>query len=504
MTSPVKRRLRVVLMVILGAVAALFYVIPRFFSAPAPLSGHRNYNIIIISIDALRADHLGVYGYTQPTSPFIDQVARQGAVFLNSRANSSYTRESVSVLFTGRLPAAGNTPGWYAQPGTDFPTLAELFSRAGYHTHLLCNNSFALDHPSFKRGFESTWFNSLDQLSGNAPELTQRACGLLRKYSRNPEPFLFYLHYLDPHAPYQPPRSSFDLMGAPFMKKVVPVYDALRQNASRLIAMGFGPGNPHFNNLVGRYDGEIAHVDQSLGKLFQTLQDCGFHKNTMVIITSDHGEEFLEHGYVEHGWTLYEEVLRVPLIFWAPEILTPMVSRNPVSSVDILPTLTTLWDIDQGFSRFDGVPLFAGGDKGLSLLPATRRPFIGELLIQHRSILRTVTAGSWKYLAAWRYLPSEKRFQALQDRTEIEDNPGRHTDSLGPVIHRELYNLTLDPGERKNRIQSDPKIAGRLHRQLMRYLRYCRRRGFNRIEDTGPRQSLSPADREKLKSLGYM
>jgi arylsulfatase A-like enzyme len=245
-------------------------------------------------------------------------------------------------------------------------------------------------------------------------------------------------------------------------------------------------------------------VDHSLSELFHTLRDCGFDRNTLVIITADHGEEFLEHRYVEHGWTLYEEVLRVPLIFWAPEILAPGISRNAVSSIDILPTLTTLWGLNLKLSRFDGRPLFSGEGKKLSILPASRRSFFGETLIQHRNILRTVVAGSWKYLTAWRYLPPENRPRALENRSRIENDPQRFTDCWGRVIHRELYNLALDPGEQENRIKTDSGVAGRLHRQMMRYLRYGRRRRFHRQPDLESRRTLSPEDREKLKSLGYL
>jgi len=470
---------------------------------PSPVPRARGYNLIIINIDALRADHLGCHGYPKPTTPFIDRLAREGILFQNARSNSSYTRESVTTLFTGSLPSGGNIPGWRAAPGPDQRTLAEIFSGEGYATALLCNNTFALRDPAFARGFETTWFNPLDQLSQNAPALTARAGDLIQKWAGEQRPFMLYLHYLDPHAPYQPPRSFFDRMSAPYLEKVLPVYDSLRQHCARLIRQGLGPGEIFFENLVGRYDGEIAHVDASVGRLFQILTEAGCRDRTLVVITADHGEEFLEHDYVEHGWTLYEESLRIPLIFWAPSLFQPQRVGEAVSTLDIFTAVTALWGIESESSPFRGRPLFTGSSGLLQARPDPG-PILGELLVQHRSVIRSVIRGKWKYLAAQRWLPPEDRPQALGEGETIEGSTNRHTDIWGPVIHEELYDLEHDPGEETNLIGRYPEIQRQLYRIYLDYRRFCRDRGYHKIPALSPPGSLDPAEKEKLKSLGYM
>ena len=154
----------------------------------APLAG---YSVLLVNVDTLRADHLGTYGYARPTSPFLDSLAAGGVVFENAQSNSSFTRESVSALFTGRLPSRAGRAGWHAEPGPDVPHLAEQMRSAGYRTGFL-SNTVMLRRPGFTRGFQVTGHLSKRwNLSGEGQKLSARALRFARE-SRG-APFFLYL-----------------------------------------------------------------------------------------------------------------------------------------------------------------------------------------------------------------------------------------------------------------------------------------------------------------------
>lgn len=161
--------------------------------------------------------------------------------------------------------------------------------------------------------------------------------------SQPSRPFFLYVHYLDPHGPYDPPAGTvpdFDRF------ERVGIYNHVRENITTLRSEGFGPGEPRFDDYRARYAAELTHVDTAVGTLLDGLREQGRLENALVIVTSDHGEEFLEHGYVEHAWTLYEESIRVPLILHAPEWLEPARVTGRVSGVDLVPTLDALLGAD--------------------------------------------------------------------------------------------------------------------------------------------------------------
>ncbi len=171
------------------------------------------YDVLLIVVDALRADHLGAYAYTRDTSPFIDSLAREGIVFERAIANSSYTRESVAALLTGQLPSRSGAYGWLARPGRAAPHLGEIFRRAGYHTGLLSNTTQLYD-PGFNRGFDETQHlpKSWD-ISREGGRLTKRALDFVARAGSRP--VFLYLHYLDPHAPYDPAPGFRQRLPAP-------------------------------------------------------------------------------------------------------------------------------------------------------------------------------------------------------------------------------------------------------------------------------------------------
>ncbi|MEE9606257.1 MAG: sulfatase [Myxococcota bacterium] len=454
-------------------------------SRQAPLADH---HFILINVDTLRADHLGHHGYHRATSPFLDSLAEQAVVFERAIANSSFTRESVAALLTGQLPSHSGSVGWRAAPAPGSPQLGELFRAAGYRTAFL-SNTVMLRHPGFTRGFDvvqhlpKRW-----DLSGAGRQLSKRALEFARGGSG---PFLLYLHYLDPHAPYRPaPRHSLRFAErtlptpAALYTEVLPQLAALRRD-------GFGPGDPRFEDLVLRYDAEIAATDEALALLFRGLAEAGLLERSLVVITADHGEEFLEHGFVEHGWTLYQESIHVPLMFWAPPLLAPARIEEPVSLVDVLPSALALLGIEPGDARLDGAPLFATGPEGVRPRPE-RRPQIAEVLIPRRNVARALILGDWKYVSALRWHAPELR-HAAQQRAPAA------LDLRAEPVREELYHLGLDPGETENRIGDAPRV----HRELRALLdAFVASSALDAALPPAP--APPPEDAERLRALGYL
>lgn len=477
-----------------------FLIIFFRHNSPRLLKG---YNLIIICIDALRADHLGCYGYHRDTSPFIDRVAEQGILFEQAMSNSSYTRESVSALFSGQLPSHSEAYGWFAAPSDETCNLGEIFQRKGYVTGLF-SNSVQLKNPAFNKGFDQ--YGHLPEkweMSRAGPKLSARALEFVRiNYDRK---FMMYLHYLDPHGPYDPPPHLYERFAGAPMKNRLGLYSHVRGNCLALRKKGFGPGEPRFEDMVSRYDAEIADSDHSVETLFVGLKQLGLLENTLIIITADHGEEFLEHDYVEHAWTVYQESLRVPLIFWAPGYFQDNHISRRVSLVDVLPTVLKLMDIKYSEAEFDGTALFIP-DKNGCRFKAPTSPQIAELLIQPRNLVRTVIEGDWKYIAAQKWLTLSEREESTRTRqrffAELNEGKRKRIPLWAPIVHEELYNLSEDPGEKNNLISSNPAIRDRLNNTLRSFKEQCQQ--FSSQEQSDPSAPLSEKERERLRSLGYI
>ncbi len=461
-------------------------------------------HVIVIVSDALRADHLGVYGYPRNTSPFIDQLAGEGVLFERALSNSSFTGESISSLFTGKLPSA--TPwgsGWEARPDPAVAGLGTLFRSQGYATALF-SNSPMLDHPQFYRGFEETACFTKYGISQIAPRLVERALAFARK--RAGERSLMYLHFIDPHGPYGPPEAYYRRFADSLYPDPLNVTRDVRLRLPELVAEGFGPGDPRFEDMVTRYDGEIAYVDDHLRQLFDGLRALGTLDDTLVIFTSDHGEEFLDHGFVEHAWQLYPESLHVPLLFWWPGHLPARRESGWVSLVDVLPSMLRLADIEPGRDDFDGTPLFAWGDGGWRVIPRDKA-IISELMIQTRSMIRSVVYDDYQYLAYWKQLNAEGLSEAARNqgawRDALDRGETAPLDPWGPLAGEEL--LRLGPDTKGNPVvyATPPEALVRLRAILKAYRERCPTPLPDAFKARGDLSGVDPETREKLEALGY-
>jgi len=473
-------------------------------AAPSTGSPLPALNVVLVVIDTLRADHLGCYGYPRRTTPFIDELAASGVLFETARSNTSYTNEAVSLLLSGMLPTySGNGAGWYAVPAADTTNLAAQFSNAGYRTGFFAN-TVVLDDPAFKVGFdEAAVVQRSLGLSRQGPLLSNRAVEFVQQ--RPADPFFLYVHYLDPHAPYRPPARLLTQFTARPDPRPLHLYNDVRPHLDELRAGGFGPGEARFDEMVARYDGEIAHSDEALEVLLRGLERLGALDNTLVVVTADHGEEFLEHGFIEHAWTLYEESLRVPMILWAPGLLSPRRESQPVSWIDLFPTLLALAGIDHDRDNLGGSAWFQRQGDALQFVPPAG-PLIAETLIQERCVLRAAYAGDHKYIASYKWLdPTQRQSVALrwrQIQQEHRTGAQRPVAMWAPPVREELYDLSADPGETTNVLGQAPEAQAATIQILADYRERCEAERTTWTRSGGG--ELTPEMRQMLKELGYI
>ncbi len=333
-------------------------------------------NIVVIVIDTLRADHLSCYGYHRPTSPRIDALAESGTLFENASSVSSHTRPATASLMTGLYPAVHGAVGFKGSVSPDVRTLSELLSEAGYRTVGFHRNGNVAEQFGFGRGFDryvgvekGIWHDFRRETPRNIPLrisqvddslVTRRALDFLRE--PDDSPFFLYLHFADPHDPYTPPRDSPLFPSQPLTPVAELFYQQTVKRAAtqkpvldRLKLGMLQADDLTRRQIVELYDAEIAATDTQVGRVLDGLAEAGLSERTMVFLTSDHGEEFWEHGEVGHGQSHYPELLQVPFIVAGPGIENRRLS-TPVSLIDLMPTVLDVAGIEaeglQGRSLF--------------------------------------------------------------------------------------------------------------------------------------------------------
>ncbi|MGQ0538911.1 MAG: sulfatase [Gemmatimonadaceae bacterium] len=314
-------------------------------------------NVLLLVLDTVRALSLSAYGYARPTSPVLAQVARRGVRFDRAVATSPWTLPTHASLFTGRY-AHELTAGWSVPLDDTYPTLAERLTSLGYATAgfaanlRYCSYEFGLDrgfgyYRDYDVSFGEAWRSSslalavamffIERFNGyNAPgrlfaeRMNERFLGWIdRAYlPRRRRPFFAFINYYDAHGPYAPP-APFDTM---FSGREPPTRDSGSRDFTPTEVAG----------LLDAYDGSIAYLDRQLGALFAALERRGLLENTLVIVTSDHGEEFNEHGQMNHGNTLYFPSLHVPLIVAGPGVPRGTAVAEPVTLRDVPATVLEL------------------------------------------------------------------------------------------------------------------------------------------------------------------
>jgi len=398
-------------------------------------------SVVLITLDTLRADHLGCYGYRPIETPSIDKLASEGIRFEHVYSQVPLTLPSHTVIMTGTYPMFNGVRD-LTSTGLDgkLPTLAEILHQNGYRTAAFVS-SFVLNSMwGLNRGFD-VYDDATDprrEASDSSLLLERRGDRTMNRAlawldSHFSQPFFLWVHLYDPHSPYRPPE-------------------------------------PYFTRYTGHlYDGEIAFDDAQLGRLFLRLRQLNLYEGTLIVLASDHGESLGEHGEAEHGFFIYNATLRVPLVLKLPgSSLRPRLVLDPAGLVDLAPTITALCGIPKPFSQsFQGHPLAAVQEH---VSRQSGAPVYAESNYPRSTFgwheLRAIVSSQYKYIDAPR---------------------------------PELYDLVHDADEKLNLAASRAAIALALRKQLQAVeARYA---SASPPQALG---QLDPQTLQKLRSLGYV
>ena len=327
-------------------------------------------NVILIIIDTLRADHLSCYGYHRETSPSLDSLAASGTRWENCQAQAPWTLPATATIFTGlnaKQHGTGRRLNGDHRLHSEVPIIPTIFSNAGYRTCGIFNVVLLNENHGFSRGFD--YYSCVDDGNGRAAVTVDEFLQWLESDSDDIS-FLAVLHFFDVHMPYDPPQ--------PFDKLYFPD-DTLDLFKWEISEDGMILHPEYLEHYLSRYDGGITWVDTQLGRLFEELRLRGFAESTIIMVTADHGEEFLEWGWVDHGGHLYQELLHVPLIMSGPGVPSGEVITETVAQFDILPALLSICSIEDT-SSFEGVDLFSQAARNPRAIPSSQLMYRGLML----------------------------------------------------------------------------------------------------------------------------
>jgi arylsulfatase A-like enzyme len=386
-------------------------------------------NVVLITIDTLRARNLGIYGYPRDTSPHIDALGREGAVFLNAFSNTSWTIPSLASLFTSRHPTQHRTLEPRSKLPEELPYLPDLLRRHGFETATFIQSAYPLLTMGFARGF--------DLMQKLANYKTPQILQWLRK--QGDHQFFLWVHYTEPHTPYTP-NAPYDTLFVP--ESWEDHRDVARYWNRRECERAYDE-RPELARLrLGFYDARIREADDHVGKIMAELKALGLADRTLVILSADHGEEFFEHRGCDHGQTFYDEVLHIPLLMRHPSVIPPGVRiAEQVRLIDIMPTILSALEIP-----------FPPGTVGRSLIPLAHgeggdRPVLGGFLSNTEQAI-VIRHHGMKYVSS----PART---ALRQRQRLETE--------------ELYDLERDPGERTNLVHTGHPRLEQFRRKAARW-----------------------------------
>lgn len=460
MNRLIRQKKRVLLSMTLAAVAGIVS------SCGGPEGGEPQ-NLLIISVDTLRPDRLGCYGCSRETSPTMDRLAEEGVRFADVTATSPWTLPSHVSLLTGLYPSRHGVRGDKLSLHPSTPSLTMKLNELGFQTKAIVNCDFLRPRYGLRAGFEdyevfleSAWVDpKLAHMRNAGPTIVRKAIAWLEQ--RDDRPFFLFAHFYDVHSDYVPLPEYRREFVEPYGGQVTGSTQQLAE--FRAQRANLSPRDIRY--LRDLYDAEIRQFDDDLRVLMNYLERSGLSESTVVVLTADHGEEFMEHGSLLHGGTYYQEVISVPLIIKGPTVPRGLTVEDPVGLVDVAPTLLSL--------------LSAGdlpGNEGFDL-----------------------TA----YFDPEGAKPEARTYFAEADHSNAQPDIRRMVRSKAAKLvydqvtgEVELYDLESDPGEKQDRSDRDSAQRDALLGQL---------REFMRIDRRG-REIVGPDDEERrrLIELGYV
>lgn len=434
-------------------------------------------NIFLLTIESLRPDHVGSYSGERKTTPNLDALAREAVVYEDAHAVTSWTLASHASMFTGLYPTAHGAVGPKSKLPDTARTLADLLAAEGYQTAGVASGPYLAKSHNLSQGFEyydqsaatlGTQGGAHDDVTN--PILEKVIFRFLDSY-RDPErPLFLFAYYWDPHYDYIPP-APFDAMFVDDDSERVDLrgYESSLRVTSKIT-------DAQLRYVVSQYDGEIRHTDAYLGRLFDRLKESGLWDDSVIIVTSDHGEEFFDHGQKGHKRTLYSESVHVPLIVKLPSAAQTGRDSRLVSLVDLFPTILELAGIELEVPH-QGASLFAPE-------PDPERSIFFELL---STFYHRLTDG-----------PGFRRV----DEEWLAIRRGDHKLLIVPAEQRvELYRVSSDPAEQHDIAIEAPELVEQLEAVLTEW-----RERSRMLSEVGSstEAELDSTQVERLRALGYL
>jgi len=412
-------------------------------------------NFLLIDIDSLRADQLHASHLGEPIAPRLSSLAEQGAQFQNMFSQSSWTMPSLASLLTGRYPPSFTSANPRDERIGDLGlVLPELLGMYGYHSAVAYGDTVAVALPAFSRGFDQR----LTHAPSSQPDFYQQP--LIGYLASEPgEPFLLMVHNMDLHRPVPPPPAEMIRRHVPDgpMPPCTSLNETYKRSRQRL-----GEAAARSRTL-GCHRAALASYDRVVGAVLDELQRSGLRRRTVILVTSDHGEEFFEHGELGHGELQFDSVLRVPLVISDPELPEPQLVTERVQTVDLLPTILERAAVPPPHDLV-----------GSSLLPLLG---LSQGSYQERDLFSFANAST----------------AALRTSTHK-----LHHQVRAGTLERELYDLRSDPGELEDIFHQQPELAQELSERLERFIQERELEGAARPKEPG-----SEAFERQLKERGY-
>jgi len=418
------------------------------FKGKGYLKNKNRPNIILITLDALRADHLGCYGYPKDTSPFIDSIAKESIVFRDCIVQSASTVPSMSSIFTSKFPYIDGAVTPQYTLGQKYMTLAESLKERGYTTVAISGHKYVKKMFGFSRGFD--YYNDDYKRWRNADEFLEIVTNFFDEKDIK-RSFFLWMHIREPHAPYIELDDYIKHFSEPFAGEI-------ESQQYEICGSKHFLTNKKINDLVARYDGNIRYADDNLKKIFDYFKNEGLLKDSIIIITADHGESLGEHNIFDHNH-LYYGILHVPLIVKIPNKKEKYIDY-PVSSLDIFPTILEILGYQELAAHLEL--------RGKSLLMKRGPDYVQfSESFDSSSVIKQ----------GWRLFIDSKNNNSM------------------------LYNINHDPKEKNNLINDRVDIYESLHEDLDHILSSTKEDGTIEVDK---KAILSKEDIESLKALGYI